>query len=146
MYKMRSNIAFLLLAIYGIVFAHNVIPHHHHMDMGAKMVAMFCQDDETHHHHDEHGVYFHEHENGAHNSGECLSHEHENEEHAACHFDVRPVAAKFIDFIPFLVVNSDFLLPLTVKENPKYEIDYRPYKLPEGYNYAVPLRAPPFFA
>lgn len=134
--------AFLLLAIYSVVFAHNVIPHHHHMDLGANVVAMFCDEDATHHHHEGHGSHQH-HFSGIQHSDANLTHEHNNEEHAACHFDVRPVAAKSLDFHPYLVVNHTFQLQVTVKELPKYDIDHSPIKFPEGYNFAVPLRAPP---
>ncbi|WP_439183294.1 hypothetical protein [Carboxylicivirga taeanensis] len=145
MYKWRSNIAFLLLAIYGIVFAHNVIPHHHHMDIGVKMSAVFCQEKTGHDHHgsqDDHSHWF---DNLEYSGHDCVSHQQGSEHHDACHFDVRPVAAKLVDFSPFLVVNADFLLPLLKNELPQYEIDRTPPKFPEGYNYAVPLRAPPLY-
>ncbi|MBR8537674.1 hypothetical protein KDU71_19040 [Carboxylicivirga sediminis] len=115
------------------------------MDLGANVVALFCDEDEAHHHHEGHDVHQHHHSFAdSQYSDSCLKHEHENEEHAACHFDVRPVAAKSLDFHPFLVVNHTFQLQVTVKELPKYDIDHSPIKFPEGYNFAVPLRAPPF--
>ncbi len=114
------------------------------MDLGANVVAMFCDEDGADHHHEGVNDASEQHFTSLQHSASCLKHDHENEEHAACHFDVRPVAAKSLDFHPFLVVNHTFQLQATVKELPKYNIDHSPQKFPEGYSYAVPLRAPPF--
>ncbi|WP_430816438.1 hypothetical protein [Carboxylicivirga sp. RSCT41] len=148
MIHLRRKIALLLLAIYSIVFAHNVIPHHHHLDLVNNIVAVICAEDTGHHHH-HHGdePHHHTHASHAHDEDDQVKHSHSHEPHEACHFEVQPVNSKTQVLIAVVVLNSDFLqLYEPVKELPKNEFDYFLQRLPEGYNYAVPLRAPPALA
>jgi ABC-type Zn2+ transport system substrate-binding protein/surface adhesin len=148
MIQFRGKIAVLLLAIYSVVFAHNVIPHHHHLDIVDNLVAVFSSDDSEHHHH-HHSGGEHHHHHGSHSHGKDVNvkHSHEHEPHEACHFEVQPVNSKTQIFITVLVLNNTFFkIKEPVKDILKNEFDYYPQRLLEGYNYAVPLRAPPVFA
>ncbi|MBK3519706.1 hypothetical protein [Carboxylicivirga marina] len=145
MVKIRVHIATLLLAIYSIVFAHNVIPHHHHLDIVNNLVAMFDAHEANHHHHhysDHSHTCDHHHEHS-----EKVNHQHDHDSHEACHFEVRPINSKteHTHFV-LVVINSVFDFHIDNDEELKHESDYTPPKLPEGYNLAVPLRAPPVFA
>jgi len=144
MIKMRREIAFILIAIYGIVFAHNVIPHHHHSDLISNLSAVFECENSHHHHHDQEG-HSHHPENNL-NIKEEINHHHSQEKHEACHFDVRPVLAKTLTVYPAIIEHYYFRFNITVRELPKQEFVYYPQKLLQSYNFAVPLRAPPVFS
>ncbi|MCG8578602.1 MAG: hypothetical protein MI866_01705 [Bacteroidales bacterium] len=149
MIRLRNKIAYLLLAIYSVVFAHNVIPHHHHLDIVNNLIAVFCADDSVnhHHHHSGDGHHHHSHDSHSHKSDEKVKHSHSHEPHEACHFDVQPVNSKTQVLIAVLVIDNTFLqIQEPVKEVINNESVYYPQRLLEGYNYAVPLRAPPVFA
>jgi len=142
MINMREKIAYLLLAIYGIVFAHNVIPHHHHNDLLFNLTQVF-EGEDVHGH--MHICKAHDSQNVLNTVKEHIRHEHNHEDHEACHFDVRPVVSKTLTVYFILSLVNSFKSKIPVKELPKQDYIYYPQKLLESYNFAVPLRAPPFF-
>ncbi|TRX65958.1 hypothetical protein [Carboxylicivirga sp. M1479] len=146
MLKLRQHIAFLLLAVYSVIFAHNVIPHDHHFGIASELMSSVQQLECEHHH----GSGIEAHSEGLrhhhHTADTELHHHHEHDDHAACHFDVRPVTSKTMALPMFAYVVAIIQLNEPVNEITNHQIDYFPQKLLEGYNYAVPLRAPPAIA
>ncbi|TAJ14719.1 hypothetical protein DMA11_04075 [Marinilabiliaceae bacterium JC017] len=133
--KLREIAAYTLLLAYSIVFAHNIIPHHHHSEQS------FLGDA---------GVALHEHSHD-----DCshsypyesnLKHDHHHQHQSHCHFNVRPILTKMVN-IPLVFVTVDEVqLPVPVYNFCKNAFVYYPQKLLESYSFAVPLRAPPVFS
>jgi len=131
-----------LLAVYGIVYAHNIIPHHHHLESAVNKDLVCCSDtnDQTLNHH------VHSNNCGHTQSLTFVHHEHSENGHEACRFMVKPVVHNSFN-IAFLYVPSfieDLLSPQRETTTLKYQ--YFPQKLLESYNCGVPLRAPPVFS
>ncbi len=140
---MRKKIAYILLAIYSIVFAHNVIPHHHHDELLVNLsFTLECEDNHRH----SHNEHIHNIGNTFYSDVEHVDHIHCEEQHSACYFDVRPVPGKSLSILPFITVNSYLQIKIPVRELTTQEFVYCPQKRLESYNFAVPLRAPPVFS
>jgi hypothetical protein len=132
----------LLLAVYSIVFVHDVIPHHHHSEVEGCLLSVACSIGETQGHHHEHG-YEHDH-NGDHF---FFDHQHDGGSHEACHFEVHPVVIKSspIIFADYWVV-SDFQLPTLFGKSMKYSCFQYPRKLLESTKFPLSLRVPPNYS
>nr|WP_321452211.1 hypothetical protein [uncultured Carboxylicivirga sp.] len=129
----RKIFAYLLLAVYGIVFAHNIIPHHHHYEGGVDDCAVQLAD-KVHHHSD---LCNHAHDI------ELAENDKDGAEHYVCEFDVKPVVNNEISFAIYYLPNSIEELLTPIRQSVKPECQYYPQKLLESYCSAVPLRAPP---
>ncbi len=145
MTRSKRNIAFLLMAIYSIVFVHNVIPHHHHYNEAVSVENVQCL---GHYHHHE-GLHHHSHENFSINDivdHSVLDHHHPVEKHSVCHFEVNPVIkdSGSLNFVLSVCIVEELWVPL--EEPITIAYTYYPQKLLESYNFAVPLRAPPVFS
>lgn len=145
MTKAKKNIALLFMAIYSIVFVHNIIPHHHHSDETVPVVKTMCSSHSHDHlshghlHHDE----FCDHQDEEH-KGIVVDHHHPLDQHHACHFEVNPVVKSpgTTNFELAIVELDDVVVPL--EEAITIAYTYCPQKLLASYNFAVPLRAPPY--
>jgi len=146
MTKMRNIIALVLLAVYSIVFAHNVIPHHHHAEHsvhGADLLCVHASDQLHDHHHggSHHHYHHHQDETKAH-----VQHSHPDDTQSHCHFEVKPVLSKIVDVSANYLIIEAQSLPIPLMEEVTFAYVYYPQKLLQCYNFAVPLRAPPGFS
>ncbi|MCU4177330.1 hypothetical protein [Carboxylicivirga sp. N1Y90] len=149
MTQMKKNIAYLLLAIYGIVFAHNIIPHHHHSDtMAIGSHAMYSEHTNVDHHSHDHDHHHDSKEEESHQTGALSfsNHQHPPVDHHACHFEVRPVVKDSNPLAAKYLTSNKIELPVPLEEPLTINYTYYPQKLLESYNFAVPLRAPPIFS
>jgi ABC-type Zn2+ transport system substrate-binding protein/surface adhesin len=141
MMSKKQYIASLLLAVYGVVFVHNIVPHHHHLDIVDNIAAAFAADDHSdmyhHHHHHDDDQHDHDHET------DLVNHDHQSEPHESCHFNVQLNYSKISFAVIACVVNNlleDIPTDKDQFEQKRYDV---PQKLLEGYNSSGPLRAPP---
>lgn len=145
MTKMRNIAAFVLLAVYSIVFAHNVIPHHHHAEHSAQGADLLCVhaagQQHDHHHSGSHHEHAHPDESTAH-----FQHAHSDDSQSHCHFEVKPVISKIVDVSANYLISEVQPLPVPLVEEVTFAYIYYPQKLLQSYNFAVPLRAPPGFS
>ena len=147
MTKMRNIAAYVLLAVYSIVFAHNVIPHHHHLENVAFGSDLHCEYEAraSHAHHHDHTEVCssHQHADG---TKVQFQHAHPEEAQSHCHFEVKPVLSKTVDIVTNYLITQEQLVPVPLEELVTYAYIYYPQKLLQSYNFAVPLRAPPVFS
>ena len=129
----RKIFAYLLLAVYGIVFAHNIVPHHHHYEGGLDDCAIQLVEKEHHHT----GSCNHSH------ITELADNDFDTEKHHVCEFDVKPVINNELSFAIYHLPSRNEELQTPLRQNVKTECQYYPQKLLESYCSAVPLRAPP---
>jgi len=135
--KFRKVISYLILAVYGSVLIHTIIPHDHHTHLWETVSAAIdvFHDDDYHqhadgttHHHDTHS--FPHHEESQHPEVYTLSSSNTIAQLFAtltlyCH------AVQTFDFTPKEV------------EIDKQDIYYVPLKIPIAFTLGVPPRAPP---
>ena len=145
MTKVRNIAAFVLLAVYSIVFAHNVIPHHHHAERSAQGADLLClhapAQQHDHHHSGSHHDHSHQDETKA-----QFTHAHPDDAQNHCHFEVKPVLSKSVDISANYLIIEEQSLPIPLIEKVTFAYIYYPQKLLQCYNFAVPLRAPPVFS
>ena len=152
MTRAKKKIAYIFLVIYGIVFAHNIIPHHHHSEhMNGGSLNLCASSVETVEHSHHHHYNQTEHDCVSTKGHHChelyfANHQHPPHEHHACYFEVRPVVkdSNAQVYIHVISLINEFMVPL--EEPPTISYAYCPQKLLESYNFAVPLRAPPIFS
>lgn len=143
---MRNIAALVLLAVYSIVFAHNVIPHHHHPDHVAHMPDLLCiHAADGHHAHPHQHAHPHGHDQET-KTEKAFQHSHPDEHQSHCHFEVKPVVSKIIDIAPNYLLTEEMQLPIPLEDEVTFTYIYYPRKLLACYNFAVPLRAPPVLA
>ncbi|MCU4165166.1 hypothetical protein [Carboxylicivirga caseinilyticus] len=133
----RKIFSIILLAVYSVVFAHNIIPHHHHYEGGHDScdVQTVISQQHSHsslcdHHHDI----------------EIADDNCEGETHHVCEFDVKPVVNNELSFTAYYLVSQFIEFNTPENQNVKTNCQYYPQKLLESYRSAVPLRAPPYIS
>ncbi|MBI9061847.1 MAG: hypothetical protein JEZ14_07645 [Marinilabiliaceae bacterium] len=146
MTKVRNIAAFVLLAVYSIVFAHNVIPHHHHAEHsmhGSDLLCVHAAGQQHDHHHN--GSHQHEHSHEDETTAH-VQHAHSDDSQSHCHFEVKPVLSKIVDVSANYLISEVQPLPIPLEEEVTFAYIFYPQKLLQSYNLAVPLRAPPVFS
>ena len=122
----------VVLAVYSIVIAHNVIPHHHHSEFFE--ANHYCEQTEDHDH--EH-----------HNAEECcLDHSHEDQAHAHCNFNEKTVLVKKVDISEYFFPASGIEDATPGSLNIQINYSYISTKTKEPYCRDVHLRGPPNFS
>nr|WP_321410653.1 DUF6769 family protein [uncultured Carboxylicivirga sp.] len=135
----RKIFSILLLAVYSIVFAHNIIPHHHHYEGGHDSCDIQKEISQSHNHSSlcDHSHDFELADNNC---------EDEANHHHVCEFDVKPVVNNELVFTAYYLVSQFLEIQTSEYQNVKSNCQYYPQKLLESYCSAVPLRAPPFIS
>lgn len=133
----RKITSLLLLAAYSIVFAHNVIPHHHHIETFTSCEEVICVNELT----------------GANDccyptaipvdETDSVNHDYPFNSQTHCHFEVLPFPGKiFAVSALYLICCQEYLaLPLNPIELSFF--DFQPQKVYSSYSHSFPLRAPP---
>ena len=137
MIKNKRIILSILFFAWAIIFAHGIIPHHHHLEKHpSEKVNHSHNHDHTHHHHS------HEHENDIsfEQMHEC---NHDNHDHS-CHFHVEVLTQISIDKTFIVNTENTFFSysPLKEKNNYTYNTEIVFEQLPKTDH----LRGPPFIA
>lgn len=140
MFRHNKILAIFLLTVYGIVFGHSIVPHHHHNEN-------VCTDELIIHNE------IHQYEGHLQTSLCCPNHDeiefhnhHQSDDHYACDFEVTPLVYDGLSIAVLYLPNviKEIRIPQVTIKNKLPQ--FIPQKLPEGYDFAVPLRAPPYFS
>ena len=130
--KTRSIISIVVLAVYSIVIAHNIIPHHHHSEF--EQVTHLCEHDEHNDHQEEI------------NGTCCVDHCHDNHTHNHCSFDEKTILTKSISLSDLFIPSTE--IEFVGLENNKQSVSdfYTPIQIPDTQCRDVLLRGPPQFS
>ncbi len=130
MTRLRKIMSILFLSVYGIILAHNIIPHEHHSDHDAE----FCH--ASHEHSAIHATQIS-------NAGHYIC-EHDAEGEVLCHFSVELILSSInitaVDYIAETTLLDEPVLPEQESKfftEFKFEVPQTIIKEPSG------LRAPP---
>ncbi len=131
--KLRNIISVVILAVYSIVIAHNIIPHHHHSDF-ARATYHSCEYSDHHNHQAEIGNTCSVHNN------------HDKHSHNHCSFEEITLLTKSISLSDLFIPSTEIELA-GVEKNRQTVLDcYMPTQISALHCRDVLLRGPPQFS
>lgn len=140
--KLRNIISTCLLAIYTIVLAHNLVPHHHHSEFQQK--SNHCNFETPPEHDCEH-----EHHNESPEpviASCCVDNHQHNHDHTFCSFEEKIVLIKGVNLSNLFLPSSQIEYLEMAQNKLSFCTSYFPNIIHNPHCRDVQLRGPPFFS
>ena len=129
---MRKFISIVVLAVYSIVIAHNIIPHHHHSEF-AQGTHLCEHSDHNNHQTEIAGTC-------------CVHHNHDEHTHSHCSFNEITLLTKSISLSDLFIPSTEIEFAGIEKNRESVSDCYLPIQIPDPHCRGVLLRGPPLFS
>lgn len=133
--KTRNIISIYLLALYTLVLAHSITPHHHHSEDVS--ISHLCNHDNLQTQNTNHCEL---------NEGCCLNHNHKTHSHTFCQFNGKTVLTKFVSLSRVYIPSSEINFIHFERKIRSFSDFYIPIQTKDSFGHIITLRGPPQFS